>query len=152
MMLEFCVCARPSECERVLVCFNYILSKKKPIYNSLMFGLFPEDENSTRQTGRVTYDFQSPGSFYTRIGEWASPKGNHWEGISYSIFHGKIVWQGEDVRHLWFRQLLRQLQRKNNCSLSLIFCNSKLPSHSTKWAKGGTIFVVKYHNLILTAR
>ena len=32
-----------------------------------MFGLFPEDENSTRQTGQVTYDFHSPSSFDTRI-------------------------------------------------------------------------------------
>ena len=40
-----------------------------------MFCLFSEDETSTRQTGRVTYDFRSPGSFDTRIGEWASAKG-----------------------------------------------------------------------------
>ena len=39
-----------------------------------MFGSFPEDENSSRQRGRVTYDFHSPGSFDTRIGEWASAK------------------------------------------------------------------------------
>ena len=68
------MCARPSECERVVVCLNYILSKKS-IYDSLVSGLFPEDENSTRQTRRVTYDFHSPGSFDTRIGEWASAKG-----------------------------------------------------------------------------
>ena len=40
-----------------------------------MFRLFPEDENSTLQTGRETYDFHSPSSFDTRIGEWASAKG-----------------------------------------------------------------------------
>ena len=40
-----------------------------------MFGLFPADENSTPQIGRVTYDFQSPASFEARIGEWASAKG-----------------------------------------------------------------------------
>ena len=39
-----------------------------------MFGLFPEDENSTRLTGRGTYDFHPPGSFDTRIGEWGSAK------------------------------------------------------------------------------
>ena len=47
----------------------------KLYFVSLMFRLFPEDENSTRQTGRVTHDFHSPGSFATRIGEWASAKG-----------------------------------------------------------------------------
>ena len=74
MIWEICVCARPSECERVVVFLNYILSRKS-IYDSLMFCLFPEDENSTRQTGRVTYDFHSPSSFDTRIGEWASAEG-----------------------------------------------------------------------------
>ena len=69
IMRKICVCVRPSECERVVVCLKYILSKES-IYDSLMFGLFPEDENSTRQTGRVTNDFHSPGSFDTRIGEW----------------------------------------------------------------------------------
>ena len=58
------------------ICLNYILSKKKKsIYDSLMFGLFPDDENSTRQTRLVTFDFHSPGSFDTRIDEWASAKG-----------------------------------------------------------------------------
>ena len=74
MMCEICICARSSECERVVVCLNYILLKKS-IYDSLMFGLPPEDENSTHQTGQVTYDFHSPGSFDTRIGEWVSIKG-----------------------------------------------------------------------------
>ena len=74
MMWEICVSVRPSECERVVVCLKYS-SSKKSIYDSLMFGLSPEDENSTRQTGRVTFDFHSPGSFATRIGEWASAKG-----------------------------------------------------------------------------
>ena len=59
MMWEICVCLRPSECERVVVCLNYVLSKKS-IYDSSMFGLFPEDENSTRQIGRVTFHFHSP--------------------------------------------------------------------------------------------
>ena len=55
--------------------FKLCLSKKS-IYDSLIFGLCSEDENSTRQTGRVTNDFHSPGSFDTRIGEqWASAKG-----------------------------------------------------------------------------
>ena len=68
---EICVRARSSECETVVVCLNHILSnKKKALYNSSIFCLFPEDENSTRQTGRETYDFYSPGS----IGEWASAK------------------------------------------------------------------------------
>ena len=40
-----------------------------------MFGLFPEDENSACQTGQVTYNFHSSGSFDTRLGEWASAKG-----------------------------------------------------------------------------
>ena len=33
--------------------FKLYLVKKKIIYDSLIFGLFPEDENSTRQTGRI---------------------------------------------------------------------------------------------------
>ena len=38
-----------------------------------MSGLCPEDENSTCQTRWVTYDFYSPSSFDTHIGEtgWA---------------------------------------------------------------------------------
>ena len=36
-----------------------------------MFGLFPGGENSTSQTGRVTYDFHSAVSFDTFIGKWA---------------------------------------------------------------------------------
>ena len=28
MMWEICICVRPSECERVAVCLNYILSKE----------------------------------------------------------------------------------------------------------------------------
>ena len=43
-----------------------------------MLDLFREDENSTRQTGRVTFDFHSPGSFATHIVERASAKGKHW--------------------------------------------------------------------------
>jgi len=74
MMWEICLCARHSECGRVVVCFNYMLTKES-IYDSLMFSLFPEDENSTRQTGRVIYDFHSPGSFDLRIGEWTGTKG-----------------------------------------------------------------------------
>ena len=35
---------------------------------SLMFWLCPGDQNSTRQTGRVTYDFHSPGSFALAVG------------------------------------------------------------------------------------
>ena len=61
-----------------MVRLTYILSKKKKIKkicDSLMFCLFPEDENSTRQTGRVTYDFLSPGRLDTRIGQWASAIG-----------------------------------------------------------------------------
>ena len=50
MMWEICICARPSECKRVVVCLNYILTKKS-VYDRLMFGLFPEDESSTHQTG-----------------------------------------------------------------------------------------------------
>ena len=37
-----------------------------------MLGLFLGDENSTHQTGQVTYHFHLPVSFDTRIGEWAS--------------------------------------------------------------------------------
>ena len=40
-----------------------------------MFGLFSGDENSTRQTGRVTYCFHSPFSFDTCVDESASVKG-----------------------------------------------------------------------------
>ena len=43
MMWEVCICARPSEYERGVVCLQYILSKKS-IYDSLMFCFFPEDE------------------------------------------------------------------------------------------------------------
>ena len=49
----------------------YFVKQKKALYNSSIFCLLSEDENSTRQTGRETYDFHSPGS----IGEWASAKG-----------------------------------------------------------------------------
>lgn len=35
---------------------NYTMSKKQ-VYHSLMFGLFSKDENSTCQTGKVTYNF-----------------------------------------------------------------------------------------------
>ena len=49
MMWEICVCVRPSECERGVVCLNY-KSSKQLIYDNLMFGLSPEDETSTRQT------------------------------------------------------------------------------------------------------
>lgn len=37
MMWEICICARPSECKRVVVCYSYILSTKKSIYNSVWF-------------------------------------------------------------------------------------------------------------------
>ena len=77
MRRDICTCARPSECERVVACLNDILSKKS-IYDSLTFGLFTEDENSTCQTGRLTFDFHSPVSFALRIGEWASAKGKPW--------------------------------------------------------------------------
>lgn len=40
--------------------------------------LFHEDENSTWQTGWVTYNFHSPGRFNTCIGEWVSTKGIPW--------------------------------------------------------------------------
>ena len=33
---------------------------------------FPENENCTRQTGRVTCDLHSPDGLATCIGEWAS--------------------------------------------------------------------------------
>ena len=39
-----------------------------------MFGLFPEDENSARQTGWVTYDFHSPGSCDIHISKWVCAK------------------------------------------------------------------------------
>ena len=54
--------------------------KKKTIFDSLLFDLFPEFENSSRQTGRVTYGFHSPGSFETGIAEWASAQGKPWNG------------------------------------------------------------------------
>ena len=47
IMKEICICVRASKCERVVVCFNYILSKKSIC---VMSGLCPEDENSTCQT------------------------------------------------------------------------------------------------------
>ena len=50
------------------------VDKKKSIYGSLMFDLLPEDENSSLQIWRVTYDFNSPVSFDTRIGESAIAK------------------------------------------------------------------------------
>lgn len=43
--------------------------QSKTIFDSFLSDLFPEDENSSLQTGRVTYGFHSPGSFGTRIGE-----------------------------------------------------------------------------------
>lgn len=52
----------------------YYVKKKKTIFDSLLFDLFPEFENSSRQTGRVTYGFHSPGSFETGIAEWASER------------------------------------------------------------------------------
>ena len=55
MIREICVCVRASQCE-IVVCLSYILSKKSIC---LMFGC---------------YDFHSPGSFDTRLGEWASAK------------------------------------------------------------------------------
>lgn len=62
----------------------YFIKKKKKnrtIFDSFPSDLFPEDENSSPQTGRVTYGFHSPGSFDTHIGEWgASAKGKPWNG------------------------------------------------------------------------
>ena len=63
MMWDICLCTRPSESKRVVACLNYYILSKKIIYDSLMFGLFPEDENSIHQTGRVTYDFHAPSRF-----------------------------------------------------------------------------------------
>ena len=65
------VCARflklsEGECEKVLT-FRLDFVK-----NFQLQFCFPEDENSTRQTGRVTWDFHSPDGRDTRIGEWAS--------------------------------------------------------------------------------
>ena len=77
MMWKICVCVRLSECERVVACLNNILSKKtnKSIYDSLMFILFPEDENTTRHTRWMTYDFYSRDTFEY---EWESTKGKPW--------------------------------------------------------------------------
>ena len=61
MVWKICTCVRPAECERVVV---------KWIYDKLMFGLFPEDGNSTCQTGQVTYNFHSSSSFDIHIGDW----------------------------------------------------------------------------------
>ena len=47
---------------------------KKTNLQQFKFCLIPEDENSTRQTGRETYDFHSPGECQTHIDEWASDK------------------------------------------------------------------------------
>ena len=47
---------------------------KKTNLQQFKFCLIPEDENSTRQTGRETYDFHSSGECQTRIDEWASDK------------------------------------------------------------------------------
>lgn len=61
----------------------YYVKKKKnkqTIFDSLLFGLFPEFENSSRQTGRVTYGFHSPGGFDTGIAQWASAQGKPWNG------------------------------------------------------------------------
>ena len=63
------VCARflkLSECEKVLT-FGLDFVKHFQLQS-----YFPEDENSTRQTGRVTCDIHSPDGLDTRIGEWAS--------------------------------------------------------------------------------
>ena len=40
-----------------------------------MFGLFPEDKNSTHQTAQVTSNFHLLGNFASCIGEWARTKG-----------------------------------------------------------------------------
>lgn len=45
----------------------FFKKKEESIYDNLMFDLFPEDDNSTRQTGRATFVFLSPGRFDTRI-------------------------------------------------------------------------------------
>ena len=47
----------------------------KKLYDSLMFGLFPEDKNSTHQTAQVTSNFHLLGNFASCIGEWARTKG-----------------------------------------------------------------------------
>ena len=69
------VCARflkLSECEKVLT-FRLDFVKHFQLQS-----YFPEDENSTRQTGRVTYDFHSSNGLDTRIGEWASATFQPW--------------------------------------------------------------------------
>ena len=63
------VCARflkLSECEKVLTFRLHFVKNFR-----LQF-CFPEDENSTHKTRRVTCDFHSPDRLDTRIGEWAS--------------------------------------------------------------------------------
>lgn len=52
MMWEICVCVRPLECKRVVVCYSYIYIFCPQKNQSItVFGLFPEDENYTCQTG-----------------------------------------------------------------------------------------------------
>ena len=65
IMREIWVFARPWKSSGM---FKLYFVKEKSFYDSLMFGLFPVDENSTPQTRWLTYDFHSPGSFDTRIG------------------------------------------------------------------------------------
>ena len=61
-----------SECEKVLTFrIDFVKNFQLQFY-------FPEDENSTRQTGRVTCDFHSPDGLDTRIGEWASANFQPW--------------------------------------------------------------------------
>jgi len=43
VMWEICICARPSECKRVVVCYSYILSTNNQ--SITVVSLFPEDEN-----------------------------------------------------------------------------------------------------------
>ena len=78
------VCARflkLSECEKILTFrLDFVKNFQLQFY-------FPEDENSTRQTGRVTWDFHSPDGLDTRIGEWASANFQPWSDERFWIFY-----------------------------------------------------------------
>jgi len=56
------LCARPSKCERVVICLKYFFVKKMILWQ---LGYFLRMKNSTHQTEQVTYDFHSPSSIDT---------------------------------------------------------------------------------------
>ena len=75
MIWEVCICALEAFRMQKSSGIFKLYFVKKSIYDNLMICLFSEDENSTRQTRRVIYDFHLPSSFDTHISKWASAKG-----------------------------------------------------------------------------